>query len=55
MSKMVCYCMSVTEEAIIEAIKGGAHTVEAVAEVTKATTGCGRCTPAVEALIAEHK
>ena len=55
MSKMVCYCNSVTDEMIIEAIKGGATTVEAVAAVTKASTGCGRCTSTIETLISENK
>ena len=42
-----CPCRVVTRARIKEAIKGGAHTVEAVAKETGATTGsckgCRRC------------
>ena len=55
MSTVICHCLGITEEDIIAAIKGGAHTVEAVGEVTKAGTICGGCISDIEALIAEHK
>lgn len=60
---IVCYCAKVTEEQIVEAIKNGAHTVEAVADVTGAGVGTrcselnptGRCCrEEIKALIAEY-
>lgn len=55
MSNIVCNCRKVTEEEIVKAIKSGATTVEAVGEVTKAGTGCGRCKPRIQELIDENK
>lgn len=54
MSQVVCLCKNISEEVIVEAIKNGATTVEAVAEATGATTGfCkgGRCKGKIEELI----
>ena len=52
-----CPCRVVTRARIKEAIKGGAHTVEAVAKETGATTGsckgC-RCRSKIQDLINEH-
>lgn len=55
---VVCLCKGITEEAIVEAIKDGATTVEQVAEKTGATTGfChgGRCKKTIEKLIEDNK
>jgi bacterioferritin-associated ferredoxin len=46
-----CICHAVTETEIIEAVDNGADTVEAVAEATGASTGCGSCHDRVEDLI----
>ena len=52
-----CPCRVVTRARIKEAIKGGDHTVEAVAKETGATTGsckgC-RCRSKIQDLINEH-
>ncbi len=60
--KMVCKCFSVTESAIIKAIKvNGLHTVEEVTNFTKAGGGCGKCKGEIEKILkdywaeAEHK
>lgn len=60
--KMVCKCFSVTESAIIKAIKvNGLKTVEEVTNFTKAGGGCGQCKGEIEKIIkdywaeAEHK
>lgn len=58
MSNIVCLCKNISEETIVEAIKNGAHTVEAVKEATTATTGfCkgGRCKGKIEELITQNK
>ena len=55
---IVCLCKNISEETIVNAIKDGATTVEAVKEKTGATGGhChgGRCKKKVEALIEENK
>ena len=52
-----CPCRVVTRARIKEAIRNGAHTVEAVAKETGATTGsckgC-RCRSKIQELITEH-
>ena len=58
MSDIICLCKGISEETIVEAIKAGATTVEAVKEATGATTGfCkgARCKGKIEALIAANK
>lgn len=46
--EMVCYCMNVTKQNIIDAIKDGATSVSAVIRKTGATGGCGSCASSVE-------
>ena len=50
----VCSCMGVSFEAIAEAVKNGADTVEKVGEATKAGTApdCGRCKILIENIVA---
>lgn len=53
----VCTCRAITRAQIKEAIKAGAHTVEAVAQETGATLGgCKgfRCKEKIQDLIDEH-
>ena len=50
----VCICKGISRKVIKEAIKDGAHTVEAVQKATGAGSGgCkgNRCTPKIEELI----
>jgi bacterioferritin-associated ferredoxin len=49
-----CICRAVTEDQVHAAIDAGATTVEAVANATRAGTGCGSCRPVVEGLIDER-
>jgi bacterioferritin-associated ferredoxin len=44
-------CHAVTEDEILDAVAGGAHTEQAVAEVTHAGTGCGSCVARVGELL----
>lgn len=50
----VCMCFGITEEAIRNAIKNGAKTVEAVGEATQAGTGCGGCVDRIQEIIDEE-
>ncbi|GAA2743922.1 FAD-dependent oxidoreductase [Terrabacter aerolatus] len=47
---VICRCNTVTKSAIVGAFRAGAVTVGAVAEATRATTGCGSCKGAVDGL-----
>lgn len=53
-----CICKAISRAKIKEAIKDGAHTVEAVAEKTGATKGCcrgRRCRDKIEELIEDNQ
>ena len=50
-SARVCRCNDVTKGRIRACWESGARDVEAVAAVTRATTGCGTCREAVEGVI----
>jgi nitrite reductase (NADH) large subunit len=52
--RLVCTCHKVSESRICEAIAGGATTVEAIGECTKAGTGCGSCKPELVQLLAKQ-
>ena len=47
----ICDCNDVSKAQIIEAVLGGARSVQAVCDVTRASTGCGSCRPEVEAIV----
>jgi len=47
----ICDCNGVSKAQIIEAVLGGARSVQAVCDVTRASTGCGSCRPEVEAIV----
>jgi assimilatory nitrate reductase electron transfer subunit len=47
---VICRCNTVTKSAVVGAFRAGADTVAAVAEATRATTGCGSCKSAVDGL-----
>jgi bacterioferritin-associated ferredoxin len=48
----VCMCAAVTEAEVHDCIAGGARTVEEVAEVSFACSGCGGCRESIEAMLA---
>ncbi|MCD9143584.1 FAD-dependent oxidoreductase [Streptomyces albireticuli] len=50
---VVCRCNNVTKAALTAAIRAGARDLPALATATRATTGCGSCTPTVRALCTE--
>jgi NAD(P)H-dependent nitrite reductase large subunit len=47
----ICDCNDVSKAQIIEAVLGGARSVQAVCDATRASTGCGSCRPEVEAIV----
>lgn len=51
MSKMICTCLGVDEDAIREAVNNGADSVEAVEEMTGAGSCCGACVPDINKII----
>ncbi len=46
----ICLCNNVTKHTLVQAWHGGADTVQALAGATRATTGCGTCTPLIQGL-----
>uniref|UniRef100_UPI0025EA9D86 FAD-dependent oxidoreductase n=1 Tax=Demequina sp. TaxID=2050685 RepID=UPI0025EA9D86 len=48
----VCQCNGVSKGRICDAIAGGCESLEDVARATRASTGCGDCTPLVKELLA---
>ena len=51
-NKMVCACKQVDYVTIRKAMTQGARTVEEIKEMTGAGTGCGRCIPEIEKILA---
>lgn len=52
--RMVCNCNKVTEQSVCEAIAAGADSTAALAESTRAGTGCGSCKGELSQLLAKH-
>jgi nitrite reductase (NADH) large subunit len=52
--RLVCTCHKVSDGALREAIAGGADSVAALGETTKAGTGCGSCKSELAQLISIH-
>ena len=50
----VCLCKAVTDQDIREAVDGGVHTVNQLADNCGVGTGCGRCQPMAQELIDQH-
>lgn len=52
---IVCHCHRVTDRVIRSAVRDGAGSEEAVAEVCGAGSCCGGCVPAVSEIIGEER
>ncbi|MFW5830243.1 MAG: (2Fe-2S)-binding protein [Planctomycetota bacterium] len=52
--ELICHCMQVRRQRILEAIRAGARDVPAVRAATRACSGCQSCWCGIEALLAEH-
>lgn len=48
----ICGCNGVCKGTIVQAVTGGAHTLDAVRALTKASASCGTCTGLVEKVMA---
>jgi assimilatory nitrate reductase catalytic subunit len=48
---LVCSCFQVGENAILQAIEAGCHSVEALSDALKCGSNCGSCLPEVRALL----
>ncbi|MEQ9210657.1 MAG: (2Fe-2S)-binding protein [Pseudomonadales bacterium] len=53
-SMIVCLCRNVKTSQIVEAVKGGARSVDQVREATGAASCCGKCQFMVNALVTDH-
>ncbi|VVM08472.1 nitrite reductase (NADH) large subunit [Methylacidimicrobium cyclopophantes] len=51
--RKVCFCHSVSQKAIRQAVESGCRTLRSLCERTRASTGCGSCKPEVEKLFRE--
>lgn len=51
LDKIVCNCMSLTNNDIKKAVENGASTLEEVQEVTGAGTACGACLDDIQHLV----
>ena len=49
-----CLCFGVNEKTTRAYIRDGAHTLEALAEISKAGSDCGGCKARLQRLIAEE-
>ena len=50
-SAQICDCNAVSKRQIIEAVLGGARSLQAIRDCTHASTGCGSCTPEVQKIV----
>jgi assimilatory nitrate reductase catalytic subunit len=53
--RRICSCFKVSEERIVEAIEGGAQSVEELGQTLQCGTNCGSCIPELSALLTLHK
>jgi bacterioferritin-associated ferredoxin len=51
----VCFCRSVTDRQIADAVHDGARTLYEVGRTCGAGTGCGGCLPEVRRLVRAHR
>ena len=52
---VVCTCMEVMHDQIVDAIKHGADTFEQLSELLGVGMGCSSCVDEVNAILAEYK
>lgn len=50
---IVCVCMEVSEDQIVNAIETGNHSIEAIRRACGANTNCGGCREDIEELLEE--
>ncbi len=47
----ICHCRSIPTESVAQAVKAGAHSIEAIRAMTDANTACGTCGPDCESVL----
>ena len=52
--EIICYCMEVTRDEMLDAIRQGATEVTDIMQKTHAGTGCGRCRIQLRKILAEQ-
>jgi len=52
--EIICHCQEVTYETIVNAIKNGAHTIDAIGDETEAGITCGVCIEVLEEILEEE-
>jgi NAD(P)H-nitrite reductase large subunit len=54
LERTVCFCHCVSAATLVEAIRGGCHTLIQIQEQTHASTGCGGCECEVVEILEEE-
>jgi NAD(P)H-nitrite reductase large subunit len=49
----ICFCHNVPYKRLLEAIRSGATTIQAIQDKTRASTGCGGCESEVSEILHE--
>ena len=52
---IICHCMEITYETILQAINNGAKTVEEITDQTDAGLSCGTCIEVLEELLEDYE
>ena len=52
--RMICFCYSVPESVIVEAIRNGCTSLMDIRRETYASTGCAGCSEEVKKLLRKH-
>lgn len=52
--RTICFCNAVSLRELVQAIRDGARTLEAIQEITRASTGCGGCESEVVEILEEE-
>lgn len=51
MDPIICFCHTVRQDSIKQAIRYGANTIHKIGELTRAGTGCSSCHPELELIL----
>ena len=54
-NKIICHCKQVSYSDVKIAMTNGARTIEDIKEMTKASTGCGKCKMLIQNIIDTKK
>lgn len=50
-TKLACNCKKISYGQIMDAVEGGARNFNEVQEITKCSTGCGKCREFIEVFV----